>query len=168
MRVDPGDLLTASAIVKGHQTTLTLRDLTRRTTFTRSLRVKTIDVNSAEWIVEAPSECSSATSCQTLNLADFGIAAFTAARATSTAGHAGSISDRHWGVTKITLATGQRHFIGGPSNGAQASPSVLTAGGSAFSVTYQGAGTTTTTNRTRQARVAALGRLRAGGARRTG
>jgi hypothetical protein len=166
MRVNPGDLLSAAVIVTGHQTKLTLRDLTRRTSFTRSVRVKTVDVSSAEWIVEAPSECTSANSCQTLNLANFGTAAFTSARATRTTGHTGSISDRHWGATKIMLATGQRQFIGGPSNGAQASPSLLTAGGSAFSVTYQGAASTTTSNRTRQARVSALGRLRPGGGRR--
>jgi hypothetical protein len=167
MRVDPGDRLSASVIVKGHLTKLTLRDLTRRTSFTRSVDVKTIDVSSAEWIVEAPSQCTTSTSCQTLNLANFGTAAFTSAKATNFAGHSGSISDRRWGVTRITLATGQRRFIGGPSTGAQAAPSNLTAGGSAFSVTYQGAPSSTTSNRTRQAgQVSALSRLRPGGTRR--
>jgi hypothetical protein len=168
MRVDPGDWLSASVIIKGHRTELTLRDLTRRTSFTRNVYVKTIDVSSAEWIVEAPSQCTSPTSCQTLNLANFGTAAFTSAKATNFSGHTGSISDHRWGVTRITLATGQRRFIGGPSTGAQAAPSSLTAGGSAFSVTYQGAPSSTTSNRTRQAqRVSAVGRLRPGGTRRT-
>jgi hypothetical protein len=166
MRVDPGDRLSASVIVNGHQTTLTLRDLTRRTSFTRKVHVKTVDVSSAEWIVEAPSQCSTPSSCQTLNLANFGTAAFTSAKATNLSGHTGSISDRHWGVTRITLAAGQRQFISGPSNGAQAAPTPLTAGGSAFSVTYQGAPTTTTSNRTRQARISAARRLRPGGTRR--
>lgn len=165
LRVDPGDRMSASVSVKGHQAKLTLRDLTRRTSFTRSVRDKTVDVSSAEWIVEAPSECTSANSCQTLNLANFGTAAFSSARATSTTGHTGSISDRHWGTTKIMLATGQRQFIGSTSSAAQASPSVLTAGGSAFSVTYQAAGSATTANRTRQAHISALGRLRPGGGR---
>jgi hypothetical protein len=169
MRVDPGDLLSASVLVKGHATTLTLRDLTRHTTFSRRVHVKPVDVSSAEWIIEAPSECSSASSCQTLNLADFGTAGFTAARATSATGHTGSISDHHWGLTKITLAAGQRHFIGGAPSGARAQPSALTAGGSAFSVTYQGAASSAApTQRTRQGRVSAVGRLRPGGARHRG
>jgi hypothetical protein len=167
MRVDPGDELSASVTVKGHQTRLTLRDLTRRTSFTRSLRVKPVDIGSAEWIVEAPSECSTPSSCQTLSLANFGTATFSSASATSTSGHVGRIADRHWGVTRITLAIGQRHFIGDPATTAQASPSPLTAGGSAFSVTYLAAPSVsaTTSNRTRQSRLSAVGRLRAGGLR---
>jgi hypothetical protein len=168
LRVNPGDRLSASVIIKGHQTKLTLHDLSRRTSFTRSVHVKTVDVSSAEWIVEAPSECTTPSSCQTLNLADFGTAAFTSAKATNLSNHTGSISDRHWGVTRITLATGQRHFIGGASTGAQAAPSPLTAGGSAFSVTYRGAPSSTTSNGIRQAgRVSAISRLRPGGARRS-
>jgi hypothetical protein len=167
MRVNPGDRLSASVIIKGHQTKLTMRDLTRGVSFTRSVHVGTIDVSSAEWIVEAPSQCTSPSSCQTLNLANFGTAAFTSAKATNFGGHTGSISDRHWGVTRITLNTGQRHFIGGTSASAQAAPSGLTAGGSAFSVTYQGAPSSATSNSIRQARrVSAVGRLRPGGARR--
>jgi hypothetical protein len=166
MRVNPGDTMSASVIVHGRLVRLTLRDLTRRTSFTRSVRAKPIDVSSAEWIVEAPSECSSANSCQTLSLANFGSAAFTSVRASTTSGHTGSVSDRHWGITRITLATGQRHFIGGPSTGAQASVSPLSARGSAFTVIYQGAPASTASQRTRQARISALGRLRPGGTRR--
>jgi Peptidase A4 family len=171
MRVDPGDELSASVTVKGHQTRLTLRDLTRHSSFTRSLYVEKVDLGSAEWIVEAPSECSTSSSCQTLSLANFGTATFSSAKATSTTGHTGRIADRHWGVTRITLASGHRQFIGEPASTAQALPSPLTAGGSAFSVTYMAAPTastiptTATSNRTRQARVSLAGRLRAGGLR---
>jgi hypothetical protein len=171
MRVDPGDELSASVTVKGHQTRLTLRDLTRHTSFTRSLYVKKVDLGSAEWIVEAPSECSTPSSCQTLSLANFGTATFSSASATSTTGHTGRISDHHWGVTRITLAAGHRRFIAEPAPTAQALPSPLTAGGSAFSVTYLAApsasttSTTPTSNRARQSRVSAVGRLQAGGLR---
>lgn len=163
MRVDPGDRMSASVIVHGRLVRLTLRDLTRRTSFTRSVRAKPIDASSAEWILEAPSECSSANSCQTLNLANFGSAGFTSARASTTAGHTGNISDRRWGSTRITLATGQRQFISGTSTGAQAAPSSLSARGSAFTVTYAGAPASTSSQRTRQARISALGRLAPGG-----
>jgi hypothetical protein len=172
MRVDPGDKLSASVTVKGHQTRLTLKDLTRHTSFTRSLYVKKVDLGSAEWIVEAPSECSTTTSCQTLSLANFGTATFSSVSTTSTSGHTGRIADRRWGVTRITLASGHRQFIGEPASTAQALPSPLTAGGSAFSVTYMAApastappSTTATSNQARQSRVFAVGRLRAGGLR---
>lgn len=164
MRVDPGDWLSASVVVRGHQTTLALHDLTRRVSFTRHIRARLLDVSSADWIVEAPSECSTAGSCLTLSLADFGTASFTSARATPVSGRPGSISDRRWSLTRITLGGGARHFIGGPAPGPQAAPSPLTAGGSAFSVTYQGAPSATTSNPT-QAALAAAGRLRLGGAR---
>ena len=166
MRVSPGDWLSASVIVTGHQTKLTLRDLTRGRSFTRRVHVRLLDVSSAEWIVEAPSECSTAGSCQTLNLADFGTASFTSARATPVRGHPGSITDHRWGVSRITLGGGARRFIGGPAPGPQAAPSNLTAGGSAFSVVYQGAPSATTANPNPQAALAAAGRLRLGGARR--
>lgn len=163
-RVEPGDTLSASVTVSGPRVRLILRDTTRRTSFSRTVRAKHVDVSSAEWIVEAPSECAGAGSCQTLNLADFGTAAFTSARARTTGGHTGSISDRRWEETRITLATGQRHFIGGAATGAQASPSPLSAGGSAFTVTYRGpSGASTSSSGASQPQIAALGRLRAGG-----
>ncbi len=166
LRVDPGDQLSASVTIRGHRVQLALRDITRRTSFSRTVRVKQVDISSAEWIVEAPSECTSASSCQTLDLADFGTAAFTSARARSTGGHTGSISDRRWDRTRITLATGQRHFIGGPSTGAEASPSPLSSGGSAFTVSYQGpSGSPPSSSRSRQPQIAVLGGLRPGGPR---
>src|SRR4029077_3975427 len=82
MTVNPGDRLTASVDVNGHQVKLELDDLTRHKTFTHSVRASVVDVSSADWIVEAPSECAGNSSCQTLALANFGSAKFTRARAT--------------------------------------------------------------------------------------
>jgi hypothetical protein len=140
MKVNPGDRLSASVAVLGHRVTVTLKDLTRGTSFTRSLRVSQIDNTSADWIVEAPSECAGISFCQPLGLANFGSASITRARTMTTGGHAGTISDHRWVTTKITLATSGRRFINGPAgaNGAEALPSSLAAGGSAFTVTYQG------------------------------
>jgi hypothetical protein len=121
--------------------TLTLKNLTRHRTFTRRQHASVLDTTSAEWILEAPSVCTSAL-CQTLPLADFGSTGFTAAGAETTAGHTGTIDDRRWTTTKITLAEGGRQFIAGGVGGAAlatATPSSLTAKDSAFTVTYSGA-----------------------------
>jgi hypothetical protein len=146
LTIDAGDRVRATVSVLDERVTLTLEDLTRHRSFTRSVHDADLDVTSAEWIVEAPSVCTAASqqSCQTLPLADFGSTGFTAARATATTGHAGAIDDRHWTTTKITLAEGGHHFIGAGASYGQAMPvtavpSTLTAGASAFTVTYQGA-----------------------------
>jgi hypothetical protein len=138
MTVAPGDVLRAIVFVSGHRVHLDLRDETRHTTFSRNLHSAYIDVTSADWIVEAPSECTSNTNCQTLALANFGSATFSDARATTVGGHIGSISDRRWKATKIRLTAGQRRFIG-TAAAASASPSALTANGTSFTVTYRDA-----------------------------
>jgi len=141
MRVAPGDQLSASVTVSGREVSLVLSDLTRGRSFTRRVRASAIDDSSAEWIVEAPSVCSSSVSCQTLPLADFGSASFSHARAVTTTGHTGTISDRSWDLTRITLASSGRHFIDqGAGGSASALPSSLAAGGRSFSVTYRGGG----------------------------
>ena len=162
--IDPGDRVRAGVTVAGHQVTLTLDDLTRHRSFTKSLHVSQLDTTSAEWIVEAPSVCggSSAFSCQTLPLADFGSTGFGSAGAESAAGNMGTIDDRHWTTTRITLAESGHRFIGmsGPSgpDGATVSavPSMLTANGSAFSVAYRGPTTGAATSDTRRIAAARL------------
>ncbi len=145
MKVSPGDRLTASVVVVGHAVTLTLSDLTRGKTFTRTINARNVDVSSAEWIVEAPSECSGSF-CRLLPLADFGTATFDRARAETSAGHLGAVSDRKWGAIRITLsANGKRFINNSPSARALASASPLTANGSSFTVTYSAPSTTTTT-----------------------
>jgi hypothetical protein len=136
MTVAPGDYMTASVTVNGPDVHLQIADVTRRTSFQRTVHVSQLDVSSAEWIVEAPSECSSNASCQELALANFGSAQFSRATVVKTGGYHGSITDRRWSTTKITLATSGRGFIANPATAATAAPSTLTAGGSAFTVTY--------------------------------
>jgi Peptidase A4 family len=146
MTVRPGDQLSAEVSVDGHEVTLSLHDLTRAHTFKRIVHVSTLDTSSADWIVEAPSQCAGSSFCQTLPLADFGTATFGNAEAVTTSGHAGGISDRAWDRTEITLAAGARRFIGqGATAGtASAVPSTLVARGTAFTITYRGSTTTTT------------------------
>lgn len=137
MTVAPGDYLSAAVSVTGHDVRLQIDDVTRHKSFTRTVPVRLVDVASADWIVEAPSECSSNTSCQELALANFGSAQFSRATVISSANHHGTIADRRWQKTKITLAAHGRGFISNPSPAATASTSTLSGGGSAFKVTYE-------------------------------
>jgi hypothetical protein len=153
LSIDPGDRVRATVAVAGSQVTLSLTDVTRRRSFTRRLSATTVDTGSAEWILEAPSVCTSAVSCHTLPLADFGSAGFSSASAVSTTGHQGAISDRRWTATKISLAATGRQFISDPGASlVTAVPSALSASGSAFRVTYSGSAAPT--GRVQGARVA--------------
>lgn len=135
--VAPGDKLKASVTVIRHRVTVALRDLTRGTKFTRTVHDSDVDRSSADWIVEAPSDCQTPTLCRLLPLTDFGTATFTSARAVSVAGHAGGIADRHWQRTKITLSDTGRQFVGTSAGaGGRAAPSPLSADGGSFTVTY--------------------------------
>ncbi len=137
--VRPGDLVRASVAVAGRRVSIRLDDLTRHRGFHKSLSAPTIDVSSAEWIVEAPSECVSANSCQTLRLADFASTTFGSASVRSSTGHAGSISDPAWRWTKITLTPGGRRFStyrGANPLDPAAMPSSLLSKGSSFEVSY--------------------------------
>jgi hypothetical protein len=145
LAVAPGDRIEASVAVSGNRVTLSLADLTRRRSFTRTVHATVLDTTSAEWIVEAPSACSGAGDCQTLPLADFGSAAITGAHATTTQGHRGAVTDRRWSTTKISLAEDARRFAGSPgSRPVLAQPSALSADGTGFTVSYSGTTTTTT------------------------
>jgi hypothetical protein len=145
MQVRPGDMLKATVTLVGHQTTLELRDLTKRHSFKKTLHVSSVDVTSAEWILETPSVCTGGFSCQVLPLADFGQARVTGASATTTKNVSGPIADRAWDTTKITLSAGGHRFIdkGSAANRATASPSALSSHRNAFAITYQGSPTST-------------------------
>ena len=131
--VTAGDTMSATVTVTGHRATLVLNDLTRRRSFHTTLSSGPIDVSSAEWIVEAPSDCLD--TCTTLPLADFGSTVFTGARAQLASGYVGTVTDRHWSTTRIRLNPGGRAFAGSRASGA-AIASTLTWGGSVFSVSY--------------------------------
>jgi Peptidase A4 family len=135
MAIRPGDTITASVTVVGRRVTLKLADRSRHESFSRRVTVSSVDIRSAEWIVEAPSACFTISSCHTLPLTDFGTESFRGATATTTQGHRGSIASSRWGRSKITLAPGGTGFISSGA-GARAVPSGLSSGGSAFSVTF--------------------------------
>jgi hypothetical protein len=137
--VQPGDAIHASVTVTGHQVVLELVNLTQHHTFRKSVYAPSIDVSSAEWIVEAPSECLGQYACQALPLADFGSVSFDSASAVTTDGAAGSIAGSEWGRTKIKLTPGTQRFMvasGSTGTAGTAAPSTLHGGGSTFDVTY--------------------------------
>ena len=139
LAVHARDLMRARVTVTGRQVVISLDDVTRHTGFKKTLNANVIDVSSAEWIAEAPSQCVSIDACQTLPLADFAPTKFDSATVKSSTGHAGSISDRSWGWTKINLTPGGRRYAAyngsGPAAGA-ASTSSLISGGRSFSVSW--------------------------------
>jgi hypothetical protein len=138
--VRPGDVVSASVTVVGHKVVLALNDATRHKSFSKTFRHAAIDVTSAEWIVEAPSDCVSATACQTLPLANFGTTNFALATATTTKGQRGTISSPAiWGTTSIALSPGAHRFVSLKAAGTTgaATPSPLATDGSTFSVSYQ-------------------------------
>ncbi|MHB8691760.1 MAG: G1 family glutamic endopeptidase [Solirubrobacteraceae bacterium] len=139
MRISAGDVMWATVGVDGHKVTLTLTDLTSRRVFKKTVQVTSVDTGSAEWIVEAPSECSSSGNCLTLPLANFGSVNFTRAQAESARGQFGTITSSHWKTTEIRLTAATRAQFGPASpagGGAQAVPSALASASTAFSVSY--------------------------------
>jgi hypothetical protein len=144
LTIDPGDRVRATVSVTGAEVTLSLTDLTRHRSFTKRLRASTVDTTSAEWILEAPSVCTSSVSCHTLPLADFGSTPISSASAVTTTGRRGTITDPRWTATKISLAASGRRFISDPwASLVTAVPSAPTANGTAFTVTYSGSATPT-------------------------
>lgn len=146
MAVAPGDQMAAAVDVIGHRVTFTLEDLTSRRVFRRALQSRSVDVSSAEWIVEAPSDCLTQSACRTLPLANFGQTGFTDAAAEGARGHRGGLTDPSWQLTRITLDPLGRRFEA--SNGAAAAvggavPGPVSAAGRAFNVKYAAVGGTT-------------------------
>jgi hypothetical protein len=139
LTVRPGDVLKARVSVSGHRVTLSLDDLNRKRGFRRTIKAPFIDVTSAEWIVEAPSECLGSKICESLPLANFGSTAFTSAVVRTRRGRVGSISNPFWKRTEIKLVPDSRRFASqspGQSSVGTATPSPLSPDGSSFSVTY--------------------------------
>jgi hypothetical protein len=141
LTIHAGDAIAAAVTVTGQKVAMTLTDETTHKFVRKSLHASLIDTTSAEWIAEAPSECGSGNNCQTLPLADFGSAAFGFAGVQTTAGTSGTISNRAYDTTRITLIPSGPRFVGnGGTAVGEAKPSGLNANGEAFTVTYASAG----------------------------
>jgi hypothetical protein len=127
LKVYPGNRISANVTVNGQLVIVDLKNLTRKTSYTKRLFMSAPDVSSAEWIAEAPSACTSSGDCTALPLANFGTVSFTSAKALA-AGHGGTIVDPGWAATAIELQS----FTG-------AVPSGLSPDGGSFSVTWAAA-----------------------------
>jgi hypothetical protein len=141
LKIRPGDRVTAAVLVKGQKVTMSLKDLTRKTRFAKTLTLsQPLDVSSAEWIAEAPSLCTSGGRCRSVPLTKFGTVTFTNAAAIAD-GHPGTISDLAWVATPIELIAngGGSQFFGGDvlGPGVGAVPGVLSADGRSFAVSWQ-------------------------------
>ncbi len=138
LTVAPGDTITGDVSVTGMTASFQLTNTTTGQTWSGQDTVVSLDLSSAEWIAEAPAQCSSivAGRCTVLPLADFGSVLFSSAATTvtspSVSTYSGTISDPTWSFTSISLG-------GGPYASA-ATPSDLSADGTSFSVAWQATG----------------------------
>ena len=149
LSVSPGDHITTTVSVSGGTVDIALQNTTTGQSVNKTLAMSNPDVSSAEWIAEAPSACdATVTQCTPLPLTDFGTVNFTGARATTTDGHVGSISDARWSTAAVTLGSSGSAGPGAQftsyDSGASASPSSLSSDGSGFSVTYGSSGASST------------------------
>lgn len=148
LRIRPGDRVNAAVLVNGQTVTMSLKNLTRHTRFSKTMTVtQPLDLSSAEWIAEAPSNCTPNGRCTPVPLTRFGSVTFTNAAAIANA-HPGTISDPVsitnpvWAPTAVELISGGstgRFFDNtdplGPGVGAL--PSDLSTDGRSFSVSWQ-------------------------------
>ena len=140
LKIRAGDTINAAVLVNGQTLTFSLKDVTRGTRFSKVLTTQqALDTSSAEWIAEAPSECSSFGRCQVVPLTNFGTVTFTSAAAIGN-GHPGTISDPAWAATPIELiAGGHSGFFGDNTDaesGTGAVPGDVTTDGRGFSVSW--------------------------------
>ena len=139
LAVHPGDLMAATVTVVGREVTMSLRDLTTKQSFSRNLHAHVLDVSSAEWIVEAPSDCVGALGCETLPLANFGSVTFVGTTVIQRNGHLGTITDPSWASTMISLNPLGRRFPSARAGAAGiggAIPGSPSPGGGGFVVKY--------------------------------
>jgi hypothetical protein len=143
LKISAGNKLWASVKVNGTKVTVQVKNLTRKTSFTKILTMAAPDVSSAEWIAEAPSVCDAFGRCRTVALTNFGTVNFTKSLATA-GGHTGTISDPLWTPSSIELqSTADFGPFASATSSAQAVPTGLSPDGSAFSVGYSALDQTT-------------------------
>jgi hypothetical protein len=124
--VKAGDVMTGSVTSNSsNKYTLTLSDATEspKWSFSISITQSGLARSSAEWVAEAPSECSS--TCSVLPLSDFHTVTFSGASVQATTGAPGTISS--FPDSEMQMAS---------STTLKANPSALNAAGTGFSVTW--------------------------------
>jgi hypothetical protein len=141
--VRAGDRLTAAVSIDGRDVAFSIKNSTLGTRYsTREQIAHALDTDSAEWIVETPSFCRSASDCNPAPLARFGSVTFSNI-ATIGDAHPGTLADPAWHVNPIVLVPEKDAavYTTDPGPGG-AVPGPLDAAGRTFGVTYRTHGTT--------------------------
>jgi hypothetical protein len=143
VKIVPGDVIASTVVINGTDVLVQVNDRTRHVVFTRHLTMVGPDLSSAEWIAEAPSQCSDSGFCPQLALTRFTPLVFSRAFAKGNT-TAGTISSPAWTTTALQLVPrGAHRFFGdrndptGVSGAAGAIPSALSSDGSGFNITWQ-------------------------------
>jgi len=145
MKIEPGDLMTASVSVRGKLVFLELRNVTRRLLAVKVASFASPDLSSAEWIAEAPSACWGSL-CEAVPLANFGSVGMTKVAATGN-GHNGGLADDAWDAVPIQLVSGgAQTLFPGPegdltysSTAGTCRPANVSAKGDAFTIGWAAA-----------------------------
>ncbi len=141
MKVKPGDTITAAVLVQGQTISFSLRDITRHERFSKVMTTtQDLDVSSAEWIAEAPSDCGAFDRCRVIPLTNFGTVTFSKAAAIGN-DHPGTILDGAWTASPIELIASEDSAVGffGQSDvfqGVGAVPTDVSADGRSFGVSW--------------------------------
>jgi len=148
LKIFPGDKITSTVLINGTDVLVQVKNRTRHTFFSKHLQMATPDLSSAEWIAEAPSECTVTGFCRTVPLTNFGSVTFSKIAALGN-GQGGTLSGPGWEPTPIQLVPRARRVFGdvnaSASSTAGASPTNLAADGSAFTVNWLADATTSPT-----------------------
>ncbi len=102
INIHPGGHHLVSTTVAGHAVTFHIRNLTTGAHYATTRRASVTDVSTAEWILEAPSSCSSSGVCEALPLAKVGTVNFDSATA-RTGAQNGTVGDAVWSNTALNL-----------------------------------------------------------------
>ena len=120
INVHPGDTVSASTTVAGHSVTFGIRDLATGARYATTRHAAAIDASSADWIVEAPSTCSTSGRCTALPLAKVSTVDFASATATADK-KAKPAGDAAWSNITLKLEQASVNLPGRPFH-AEAEP----------------------------------------------
>jgi Peptidase A4 family len=126
--VSPGDTINTQVSFSNGKFTLTVADITSGKSATHTAKCAQCVRTSAEWIVERPELCTSATNCFLAHLADFGTTAMTAkVRVAGVSAAQGIPNFRNYNITMFDTANTQLDSVGKVAS--NAFPATWMAGG---------------------------------------
>ena len=117
--VKPGDTINTSVSYSNGKFTLTVSDLTSGKSSTHTAKCASCTRASAEWIVERPELCTSATHCFLAHLADFGTTSMSAkVRVAGVSAAQGIPNFRNYNITMFDTTNTQLDSVGKVSSNA--------------------------------------------------